>query len=285
MHPWVGSMARNSEFWVRFWGVRGTVACPGSNTVRYGGNTPCVEVMCGDQRLILDAGTGIRELGASLAKQEKLQSHIFLTHTHMDHIAGFPFFRPAYSPKNSFQVWAGHLLAQHGDVRSVLSSIMSKPVFPVPLRIMHACIAFHDFNAGETLQPLPGITIRTAALNHPNGATAYRIDYAGRSVCYVTDTEHREGELDQAIIALIRDSHLVIYDCTYTEEEYAKYRGWGHSTWNEGVKLCDAAGAQTLIAFHHDPDHDDAQLDRMAEEMDGVRPGSIVAREGQVLHP
>ena len=120
---------------------------------------------------------------------------------------------------------------------------MSKPIFPVPLRIMHACMAFHDFHAGDTLQPLPGIVLRTAPLNHPNGATAYRIDYAGRSICYVTDTEHREGELDNNIIELIRGSQLVIYDSTYTEEEYPRYRGWGHSTWNEGVKLCEAAGA------------------------------------------
>jgi phosphoribosyl 1,2-cyclic phosphodiesterase len=167
----------------------------------------------------------------------------------------------------------------------VLSALMSKPIFPVPLRIMHACMAFHDFHAGDTLQPLPGIVLRTAPLNHPNGATAYRIDYAGRSICYVTDTEHREGDLDHNIVELIRGSQLVIYDSTYTEEEYPRYRGWGHSTWNEGVRLCEAAGAGTLIAFHHDPDHSDADLDRIAAEMAGARPGSLVAHEGLVLHP
>jgi phosphoribosyl 1,2-cyclic phosphodiesterase len=278
-------MARNEDFWVRFWGVRGTVPCPGPETVRYGGNTPCIEVMCGRERLIFDAGTGIRALGTSLASEQELTSHIFLTHTHMDHITGFPFFRPAYSQQNAFQIWAGHLAGQEGGIRSVLSAIMSKPIFPVPLRIMHACIAFHDFSAGETLRPLPGIVLRTAPLNHPNGATAYRIDYAGRSICYVTDTEHREGELDNTIVKLIGGSQLVIYDATYTEEEYPRYRGWGHSTWNEGAKLCDAAGAGTLIAFHHDPDHTDADLDRIAEDMARVRPGSIVASEGLVLRP
>lgn len=278
-------MAQNEDFWVRFWGVRGTVPCPGPETVRYGGNTPCIEVMCGRERLIFDAGTGIRALGTSLASEQELTSHIFLTHTHMDHITGFPFFRPAYSPQNAFQIWAGHLAGQEGGIRSILSAIMSKPIFPVPLRIMHACIAFHDFSAGDTLSPLPGIVLRTAPLNHPNGATAYRIDYAGRSICYVTDTEHRDGELDNTIIELIGGSQLVIYDTTYTEEEYPRYRGWGHSTWNEGAKLCDAAGAGTLIAFHHDPDHTDADLDRMAEDMARVRPGSVVASEGLVLRP
>jgi phosphoribosyl 1,2-cyclic phosphodiesterase len=261
------------------------VPAPGPDTVRYGGNTPCIEVMCGHERLIFDAGTGIRALGASLADQEGLKSHIFLTHTHMDHVTGFPFFRPAYSPKNTFQIWAGHLAAENGSIRSVLSAIMSKPIFPVPLRIMHASMAFHDFKAGDTLHPLPGIVLRTAPLNHPNGATGYRIDYAGRSICYVTDTEHREGELDANIIGLIGGSQVVIYDATYTEEEYPRYRGWGHSTWNEGVKLCAAAGARTLIAFHHDPDHSDADLDRIAEDMARARPGSLVAHEGLVLRP
>lgn len=278
-------MAQTEDFWVRFWGVRGTVAAPGPDTVRYGGNTPCIEVSCGGERLIFDAGTGIRALGASLADREGLNSHIFLTHTHLDHITGFPFFRPAYSPKNTFQIWAGHLAAESGGIRSVLSAIMSKPIFPVPLRIMHASMAFHDFRAGETLKPLPDIVLRTAPLNHPNGATAYRIDYGGRSICYVTDTEHREGELDNNIVELIGGSQLVIYDSTYTEEESRRYRGWGHSTWNEGVKLCDAAGAGTLIAFHHDPDHSDADLDRIAEDMARARPGSLVAHEGLVLRP
>lgn len=277
-------MALTEDFWVRFWGVRGTLPAPGPDTARYGGNTPCVEVMCGRERLIFDAGTGIRALGASLAGEEGLASHIFLTHTHMDHITGFPFFRPAYSPKNTFQIWAGHL-AENGSIRSVLSAIMSKPIFPVPLRIMHASMAFHDFKAGDSLEPLPGIVLRTAPLNHPDGATAYRIDYAGRSICYVTDTEHCEGKLDADIIELIGGSHLVIYDCTYTEDEYLQHRSWGHSTWNEGVKLCDAAGAGTLVAFHHDPDHTDADLDRIAEDMARARPGSIVAYEGLVLRP
>jgi phosphoribosyl 1,2-cyclic phosphodiesterase len=273
------------DFWVRFWGVRGTVPCPGPATVRYGGNTPCIEVMCGRERLIFDAGTGIRALGASLAGADGLNSHIFLTHTHMDHITGFPFFRPAYNRNNTFQIWAGHLAAQNGNIRSVLSAIMSKPIFPVPLRIMHACMAFHDFNAGDTLNPLPGIALRTAPLNHPDGATAYRIDYAGRSICYVTDTEHREGELDNTIIDLIGGSDLVIYDSTYTETQYPHYRGWGHSTWSEGARLCDAADAGKLIAFHHDPDHDDTDLDRIALDMARARPGSVVASEGLVLRP
>jgi phosphoribosyl 1,2-cyclic phosphodiesterase len=278
-------MAEHDDFWVRFWGVRGTVPCPGPDTARYGGNTPCLEVMCGGERLIFDAGTGLRVLGASLADQQPLRSHIFLTHIHLDHINGFPFFRPAYSAQNSFQVWCGHPAGENGDIQEALASMMRAPIFPVPLDIMHACMAFHDFEAGETLRPVRDVVLQTAPLNHPNGATAYRINYGGRSICYVTDTEHREGHLDATIIELIRGSQLVIYDSTYTEEEYPRFRGWGHSTWNEGVRLCEAAGAGDLIAFHHDPDHSDADLDRIAAELARARPGSKVAREGMVLSP
>jgi phosphoribosyl 1,2-cyclic phosphodiesterase len=278
-------MTATGEFWVKFWGVRGTVPCPGPATVRYGGNTACVEVMCGGQRLIFDAGTGLRALGASLAGQDGLDAHIFLTHTHIDHINGFPFFRPAYRPGNSFQLWAGHLTGNNGTLQEVLSGMMRAPLFPVPLDIMHACIAFHDFKAGAVFEPVPGVVLRTAPLNHPNGATGYRIEYAGKAVCYVTDTEHREGELDQSIVELIRGSQIVIYDATYTEEEYPTYRGWGHSTWNQGVRLCAAAKAGRLVAFHHDPDHDDADLDAIGAALEQARPGSVVAREGLVLYP
>lgn len=148
---------------------------------------------------------------------------------------------------------------------------------------MHSCIAFNDFDAGESLTIDPDIEIRTAALNHPGGATGYRLEYGGRSACYVTDTEHREEGLDPVVLGLIADADLVIYDTTYTDDEYPRYRGWGHSTWQEGVRLCRAAGAKRLLAFHHDPDHDDDTLDRIAVELDRELPGSLVAHEGLQL--
>jgi phosphoribosyl 1,2-cyclic phosphodiesterase len=278
-------MADRVDFSVRFWGVRGTVPCPGPKTVVYGGNTSCIEVTCGGQRLIFDAGTGLRALGSSLAGQKGLRAQVFLTHTHIDHINGFPFFRPAYDPSNCFEIWAGHLAGRPGGLQEVLKTIMSGPLFPVPIDIMHACIAFHDFSAGERLTPLDDVVIETASLNHPQGATGYRVNYRGQSICYVTDTEHREGQLDDNVLNLIQGADLVIYDATYTDEEYPKFRTWGHSTWQEGVRLCDAAHAKTLVAFHHDPEHDDAFMDGIAKDLERSRPGSIVAKEGMVLRP
>ena len=128
-----------------------------------------------------------------------------------------------------------------------------------------------------------GVVIRTAALNHPGGAVAYRVEFAGRAACYVTDTEHVPGRPDAAILALIQGADVVIYDATYTDEEFDRFEGWGHSTWQEGMRLCAAAGAKQLVAFHHDPAHDDDALDAIAAEIARRHPGSLVAREGLVI--
>lgn len=271
---------------VRFWGVRGTVPCPGPETLRYGGNTSCVEVLCGPDRLILDAGTGLRNLGrALLARGRPSSSHLLLTHTHFDHVSGLPFFKPAYDGCNRLELWSGHLRAQGLDLAGVLGGLMQPPLFPVRLDIMHACLAFHDFDAGDVLRPFAGVEIRTGRLSHPGGCTGYRVEFAGRAVCYITDTEHPAKGRDPNVLRLIEGADLVVYDATYTDEEYGRHRGWGHSTWQEGVRLCRAAGAAKLVAFHHDPDHDDAAMDRIAEALDRELPGSVVAREGLEITP
>jgi phosphoribosyl 1,2-cyclic phosphodiesterase len=269
---------------VRFWGVRGTRAVPGPSTLRYGGNTSCVELRCGNEHLVLDAGTGITALGDALDPLAPPRNwHLFLSHTHHDHINGFPFFWPAYGDRHSIQLWAGHLLRRQTRLRDVLAHLMHEPYFPMPLERMHACRAFHDFEAGDELRPGRGIRVLTAPLNHPGGATGYRIEYRGRSVCYVTDVEHREGQLDPVVLELIQGSDLVIYDSTFTDEEYPRLRGWGHSTWQEGVRLCEAAGAGRLVLFHHHASRSDDALDALAADVDRPRPGSLVAREGLAL--
>lgn len=269
---------------VRFWGVRGTSPCPGQDFARYGGNTACVEVRCGNRLLIFDAGSGIRELGRELkAAGKPVEAHVFLTHTHLDHILGLPFFKPAYLAGNRLNLWNGHLRPHHKSLHDVLCRLMESPYFPVPFKVMHADIDFNDFEPGQTLAVGTGIGVRTTALNHPGGATGYRVDYAGKSFCFITDTEHRPSGPDQAIVELIRGSDLVVYDTTYTDQEYERYRGWGHSTWEEGLRLCDAAGAKRLLGFHHDPEHDDRQLDAIEAAMARARPGAGLAREGMIV--
>lgn len=278
-------MGQPSDFSVRFWGVRGSIACPGPETVRYGGNTSCLEVRCGEHLLIFDAGTGIRELGSALlAAGDKVDVDLFYTHTHFDHICGLPFFSPIFVPGTKVRMWAGHLLPEM-QLRPVLCDMMMAPLFPVPMDHIEEQISFIDFRVGETIEPQPGVRLRTRPLNHPNRATGYRIEYGGRSVAYITDTEHRAGELDENVLALVDHADFMIYDSTYTDEEYPAHRGWGHSTWQEGVRLADAAGARTLVIFHHDPAHDDAFMDKVAAAADAMRPGTLVAREGMILRP
>lgn len=269
---------------MRFWGVRGSIACPGEKTVRYGGNTSCVEVRCGDRLLIFDAGTGAKPFGKELAAAGAVDADYFFSHTHFDHIVGIPFFLPAYIPKNRLEMWAGHLKPAH-TMEQILRLAMTDPLFPVPLDVLQAQITFHDFEAGETLDPRPGIRVRTAPLNHPNGATGYRVEYDGKAACYVTDTEHTIGTLDANILSLIEGADVMIYDSTYTDEEFDTYVGWGHSTWQEGVRLCQEAGVGTLAIFHHDPDHDDAAMDNIAEAARAAFPGAVVAKEGMTLKP
>jgi phosphoribosyl 1,2-cyclic phosphodiesterase len=269
---------------LRFWGVRGSIACPGSEYSRYGGNTPCLEIRCGPHILVFDGGTGIRPLGWALKKEEPLDFDLFFSHSHFDHIVGLPFFKPLFHAENRCQMWAGHLLPER-TLRDVLCVMMHEPLFPVPIDTFSAATDYHDFRAGDTLSPRDGITLRTAPLNHPNRATGYRVEYEGRSVCYVTDTEHQNGRLDENVLGLVKDSDVFIYDATYTDSEYPKYQGWGHSTWQQGMRLADAANVRTYVLFHHDPGHDDGFLDRIAEEVEAARPGSIVAREGMILRP
>lgn len=268
-------------FTCKFWGVRGTTACPGASTLRYGGNTACLEIHCGSQRLILDAGTGIRALGNQIVTEEhSLQADILLSHTHIDHIVGLPFFKPAYRPANKLVIWAGHLSPHRRSLQSVLNGLMDPPYFPVPLDVMHACIAFRDFTAGATLDLGGGITVRTISLNHPGGSTAFRIEFAGRSLCYISDTEHPSRGRDIGILRFVAGSDVMIYDATYTDTEYPRFIGWGHSTWQEAVRIARLAGVRRLITFHHDPEHDDAFLDQIDRELRSVRTGSTIAREG-----
>jgi phosphoribosyl 1,2-cyclic phosphodiesterase len=278
----VGSSSQ--EFSLRFWGVRGSIPCPGPETVRYGGNTSCVEIRCGERVLIFDAGTGLRPLGAHLDAQGTVDADLFFTHTHFDHICGLPFFSSAYAKTNKFRFWAGHLLPDH-TLRYVLSEMMMAPLFPIPISVLGADISFHDFRSGETLNPAPGTTIRTATLNHPNGATGYRVEHAGKSICYITDTEHTPGQPDQTVLGLINGADIVVYDSTYDDAEFAAHLGWGHSTWQEGIRLADVAKVKQLVIFHHDPGHDDDEMDRIAAAAVKARPGTIVAREGMILKP
>ena len=279
-----GTTSQDKDFYVRFWGVRGSVPCGGPDVQKYGGNTACVEISCGGKVLVFDGGTGIRYLGNHLAKQGPLDLDIFLTHTHLDHVCGLPFFKPFYDEANRFRLHSGH--CSFGcTTHDALKNLMVAPLLPMDVEVFNAETEFSDFQSGDTIDLEGGISLKTKPLNHPNGCTGYRVEFEGQSICYITDVGHEEGKLDENVLALIKDCDIFIYDATYTDEELLTQPDFGHSTWQQGVRLADAAGAKTYVAFHHDPDHDDAFMDGVAKDLEAVRPGSHVAMEGLTLRP
>lgn len=267
-------------FTFTFWGTRGSYPVPGAATLKYGGNTPCVEVRCNDRLIILDAGTGLIGLGGSRLPQHM---DILLSHTHIDHVMGFPFFQPAYNAGRSVRLWAGHLLPDF-TLRQTIGKIMSPPIFPLKPEDLKAQIGYNDFFAGEALRhedfDKAGIAINTHPLNHPDRATAYRITLGKKSLCYVTDVEHDTAAIDEKLIGFLKDADWLIYDCTYDDREFDNHLGWGHSTWQQAVRLCKAAGVKNLAVFHHDPMANDGVLDKRAEELLLQFPAGIIAREG-----
>jgi phosphoribosyl 1,2-cyclic phosphodiesterase len=239
----------------------------------------------GRERLIFDGGTGLRLLGQSLMAESPVKAHLFFSHSHWDHIQGFPFFIPAFIRGNTFKIYA--VPSPNGvTMKQRLHDQMSHPNFPVPLQIMRADLEFYNLEMGETLN-YGDVSVETRPLNHPGEAVGYRVNWQGLSAAYITDTEHFPDRLDDNVLALAWQADVMIIDATYTDEEYndPKYSkvGWGHSTWQQAVKIAQAAQVKQLVLFHHDPGHNDDFLDRIGEQARKILPQTILAREGLLI--
>ena len=273
---------RGDAFSVRFFGVRGSIATPGPDTVEVGGNTSCVEVQCGDRHIVLDTGTGMRLLGQRFLRDRKrVQVSVFYSHMHWDHIQGLPFFTPLYIP--------GTEIDFHGpkELTSALVAQMSDPGFPVRFGDVPAKVSFNELTEGMTIRLDADTTVTCAKLNHPGGVLAYRVQYKDHAIVYATDTEHYSCP-DPKLVRLAKDADLLIYDAQYDDEEYAGRRGaprtgWGHSTFTEGVRVADAAGVKQLALYHHDPAHSDAHVRAIEESAQRLRPGTFACREGLTI--
>jgi phosphoribosyl 1,2-cyclic phosphodiesterase len=265
---------------IHFWGVRGSIASPGPETAGVGGNTSCVEVLCGQTRIVLDAGTGLRGLGQRLlAERESLALTLLLSHYHWDHIQGLPFFAPVYLRETELTIVGG----PNGviSVREALERQMSAPVFPVRLDEVGARIATRQVGVADVFD-VGEAKISVARGNHPGGVVAYRIEHQGRSVVYATDTEHYAC-VDPALRKLCEGADVLVYDAQYTPEEYASKLGWGHSTYAAGAELARASGVGQYVLFHHDPSRTDAEVDRVEARARALFPSSVAAREGMTL--
>jgi phosphoribosyl 1,2-cyclic phosphodiesterase len=297
---------------LKFWGVRGSIPAPGTDTVHYGGNTSCVEIRVNDVLIVLDAGTGLRKLGLALIREFRdrpINLNLLITHTHWDHIQGFPFFLPAYDPKNIVAIYGFEGASQ--GLRSTLCSQMESPYFPISMQQMPGYITIHELK--EMSFEVSGVPVKAHFLNHPGICTGYRLFTPGGSIAYLPDVElfrrlrerwkadtkvvpreerQTAPEEDRSLVDFIRGSDLLILDSQYDAAEYDQHVGWGHSCVEDSVAFALHAGVKRLYLFHHDPDHTDEQISRMvarARQMAANRHSDLIveaAREGsEVLLP
>ena len=270
---------------IKFWGTRGSIPTPGKETVRYGGNTPCVEVRVKDNKLvILDAGTGIRSLGDRLMESNNVvTASLLIGHPHWDHIQGFPFFKPAFVAGNELTIIGAQ--SKNVTLRQMISDQMNNVYFPVQLSELAAKINFHPVGEGTT--EIPGGILTSIYVNHPQFALGYRIDSGGKSLVYISDNEpfkrdvpatlynvekiiverysRMPGDPNQRIFDFARGADVLIHDATYTPEEYRERVGWGHSDYLFALKVAAEAQVKKLILFHHDPSHNDEKINRIVE--------------------
>jgi len=263
-----------------FWGVRGTVPVSGNDVVKYGGRTPCASVVSsGGEIIIIDAGTGIKALGDHLMSKKinkPLQLHLFLTHFHLDHVMGLPFFAPLYSPEVMINFYA---FASRKDIQKYLGGLMAGKYFP---------FEFNETLSTKEFQRIPreyvdvgGIQVSHHRLNHPQGSIALSLKEGVRKIVFATDTEHLEEKVDERLAAFAEGADVFVYDAMFTPEEYrASKQGWGHSTWLEGTKLAKEARVGELRLSHFNPRHSDKKIDRMISLARKEFPRTAGAREG-----
>ncbi len=288
--------------WLKFWGVRGSIPTPGPSTIKYGGNTSCVEVRAEGQIIILDGGTGLRLLGRQLAAEfgnQSLELTMLLTHTHWDHIQGLPFFEPVYRPQDRLRI-LGYEGARRGLV-SVLAGQMESPVFPIGLEEVPANLQIQELQ--ETEFRIGRVEVRSCFAHHPGLCVGYRLQAAGRSMAYFPDNElgpnisgappktaGKSGQDERGrLTEFVRGVDVLIMDSQYDSVEYHEHAGWGHGCLDEVVRLGLEARVKKLFLFHHDPNHDDAKVAQMTEQarqMVAEQRGNLeveAAREGLSL--
>jgi phosphoribosyl 1,2-cyclic phosphodiesterase len=268
---------------IKFWGVRGSTPTPQPENLRYGGNTSCVEVRVGREMYIFDCGTGLRTLGQSLRHEfngNSLCAHVFVSHFHWDHIQGIPFFGPLYDKSENHFLF--HSSSRTRSLKRVMEEQMAAPYFPVNTSEMKASRNFYDMEQG-TIQ-LGDVRLEAVWLNHPQGCLGFRMETKDGIFVYATDNEPGDPAFDKNVRKLAAGADVLVYDAQYLPDEYqARKRGWGHSHWREAINVVMESGAKELVLYHHDPDHDDACIDKVVKEARNYYPKVRAAAEGMEI--
>jgi phosphoribosyl 1,2-cyclic phosphodiesterase len=265
-----------------FWGVRGTFPATGAQYARYGGDTMCIEVECGGARLILDAGSGLRTLGAKLnADASPISANIILSNLHLDHVMGLNAFAPFLRPDARIILHvAKECLAPDPDA---LLALVNPPMSPFLAGELPAAVGVQEFSLEGGFSPGDGIEVRTVPVTHQGPCAAIIINWGGRKLCYVTDHEHGHAPTDDRLAREVHGADLLIYDSTFSDAEMASHRGWGHSSWEEGMRLKRRADIRLLALAHHDPERTDDAIDRLAESAAALERNVFFARQGLCL--
>lgn len=267
---------------LRFWGVRGSVPVSGPDYAEFGGATPCMEVRCGERLFLIDAGTGLFNCGQHHREALPKSIDLLFSHLHLDHTGGLPFFKPAnFDPERTITTYCGNLGGESAE--ATIDRLFSPPLFPVTLDVLPCTFRHRGFEAGQTLTFEDGSRVETIPLNHPQGSVGYKFTHAGKSLCVISDLEHSDPWPDPALQAFVSGTDLMVYDGMFTDCEYPNCRGWGHSTWQKGVELAQAAGVRQLAIIHLHPAHSDTVLRTMEADMQAVMPNSFIARERQCV--
>ena len=268
---------------VTFWGVRGSIPCCSAEHTIYGGNTSCVEVNLDGRTVVFDAGSGIRSLGMDLARRGVSDVTLLVSHTHWDHICGFPFFYPAFQKTSNLNIYAARL-PDGQTAEQVFGVLMSEPFFPLPMHMIPSVLHFHDFKACDSFDLFDGrAALQTCNLVHPNGSIGYRLNFQGKSISYISDYEHCAADGIDGLVDFVAGSDLMVFDAMYTPEEYEVFKGWGHSTWEQAVNLTRSANVKRTALFHHSPSHTDAQMRLIERDACAADPRVFAAREMQTV--
>ena len=268
-----------SKGYIKFWGVRGSNPTPDKDKIEYGGDTSCIEVRTSDNELIiLDMGSGIRNLGTKILSDPSYPKtiHILLSHFHWDHIMGFLYFTPFYDDSYTFNIYGYN---KHTPTSSFSKKILDPTFWPVSMDMLNAKINFIDLN-GEDLVINSNTQIKYTNHSHPNTATSYRVETNNQSIVYTTDCEHPVKNLNKNVIEIAKNSDMLIHDSHFSNKDLEKFKGWGHSSYGEAIDVANKANVKTLVLFHYSPNYNDDEVSRIEKEAKKIFKNTIASKQG-----